>query len=89
MGIMSWLLDPVLIAIRNLSLEIAVNQAELQAELESLTAQADKIKAEALAAIAALEAAVANGQTSPEVNAALAGLRASVQGVDDINPDAP
>lgn len=91
MGIIDWLIrpDPVLVAVRQLSEQVRMNQTELKTALDALTAQADKIKTEVLSAIAKLEAAVAAGNTSPEVDAALASLRAAVQGVDDINPDAP
>lgn len=91
MGIIDWFIrpDPVLIAVNQLAKDVAMNQTELKEALDALTAQTDKVRAEVLAAIAALEAAVAAGNTSPEVDAALASLRAAVQGVDDINPDAP
>jgi hypothetical protein len=43
-----------------------------------------------LAAIAALEAAVATaGDIGPEVQAAFADAKAAVQGIDDLNADAP
>ena len=66
-----------------------MNHAELAAELQTLAAQADKAKAEVLAKLAELETAIiAAGTTTPEVDAALASLKASVQGVDDIVADA-
>lgn len=65
-------------------------QAELAQQLKDLTAQEEKAKAEILAKVANLEAAiVAAANTTPEVDAALADLKASVQGVDDLNEDAP
>lgn len=64
---------------------IMANQAEHAAELRALKEQNDKARAEVLAKIAALELAI--GQTTPEVDAALANLKASVQTDDDIVPD--
>lgn len=67
-----------------------MNQAELTQALVDLKAQNEKARAEIVAKIAALEAAVAAGGTvSPEVEAALADLKASVQADDDLNPDVP
>ena len=64
-------------------------QAELAASLVALKDQTDKAKAEIVAKVAALEAAILAGSaTTPEVDLALADLKASVQGVDDLNPDA-
>ncbi len=69
---------------------ITVNQTELAQALADLTTQADKAKAEIVAKVADLETAIANaGSTTPEVDAALAALKGSVQGLDDLNPDAP
>ena len=63
---------------------------ELAQALDELTAQSEKAKGEILGKIAELETAVANsGNTSPEVDEKLAALKASVQGTDDIVPDAP
>lgn len=63
-------------------------QAELAQSLADVSTQVDKAKAEIVAKIGDLETALANaGNTSPEVDAALAALKASVQGVDDIVPD--
>jgi uncharacterized membrane-anchored protein YhcB (DUF1043 family) len=68
--------------------KIVMTQAELQAELVALKAQNEKAKGEIVGKIAALEAAIANqGNTTPEVDAALADLKVSVQGTDDIVPD--
>ena len=66
---------------------ISMTQAELAAQLTAAKDQADKAKTEILAKIAALESAL--GTVSPEVEAALAGLKTGVQGLDDIIPDAP
>jgi hypothetical protein len=66
-----------------------MNHAELAQALSDLAAQTDKAKAEVVAKVAELEAAiVAAGQTDAAVDAALEALKASVQGVDDLNPDA-
>ena len=71
-----------------------MNQAELTQALVDLKAQNEKARAEIVAKIAALEAAVATAPLfgdcgSPEVEAALADLKASVQADDDLNPDVP
>lgn len=69
---------------------IMATQAELAQSLRDIKAQADKAQAEIIAAVAALEAALAAaGTTTPEVDAALADLKTTVQGLDDLNPDAP
>jgi len=69
---------------------IIMTQAEELQLLKDLKAQNEKAKAEIVAKIAALETAIANqGNTSPEVDAALVDLKTSIQGTDDIVPDAP
>lgn len=66
-----------------------MDQTQLAADLSALKDQTEKAKGEVLAKIAALESAIAAaGNTTPEVDAALAALKSSVQGVDDIVPDA-
>jgi hypothetical protein len=86
---LTWLFRPVLKAIRNLERIITMNQAELQASLEALTAQNEKAHQEHLDALAALEEALAAaGGTTPEVDAALEALKASIQKDDDLSPDA-
>lgn len=68
--------------------QIMASQAQLAQELRDLKAQNDKARAEVIAKITALEEAIANaGETTPEVDAALAELKASVQTDDDIVPD--
>lgn len=63
-------------------------QAELAQQLRDITAQNEKARAEILANVQRLEEAVAAaGATTPEVDEALAALRASVQADDDLNPD--
>jgi hypothetical protein len=67
---------------------IIMDQTQLAADLVALKAQGEKAKAEIIAKVAALEAAIAaGGVVSPEVEAALADLRGTVQGIDDLNPD--
>lgn len=67
---------------------IIMTQAEELALLQALKVQNEKAKGEILAKIATLETAVANaGNTSPEVDAALADLKTSIQSTDDIVPD--
>lgn len=64
-------------------------QAEIAAELVAIKEQNDKARAEVLAKIADLETALANsGNSTPEVDDALAALKSSVQTDDDIVPDA-
>jgi septation ring formation regulator EzrA len=68
--------------------EIIMDQTQLAAELVALKTQNDKARAEVLAKLATLEAAIAAaGNTTAEVDAALADLKASVQTDDDIVPD--
>lgn len=65
-------------------------QAELAQQLRDITAQNEKSRVEILQKIADLEAALAAaGSTTPEVDEAVAALKASVQTDDDLNPDAP
>jgi (p)ppGpp synthase/HD superfamily hydrolase len=82
-------LDALLHAINQKADVIMVNQAELAQQLRDLKAQNEKARAEILAKIAALEAAIAAGTSTPEVDAALADLKASIQADDDLNPDSP
>jgi hypothetical protein len=80
----------LLIILIILTIKIIMDQTALAAELTALKAQTEKAKSEVLAKIADLESAIAAaGNTTPEVDAALAALKTSVQGVDDIVPDAP
>ena len=68
---------------------IIMNMQELAQGLTDLKAQTDKARAEVVKKIADLEAAIANaGNTTPEVDAALEALKASVQATDDVVPDA-
>lgn len=55
--------------------------------LNDTKAQLAKASGEIIAKIDALEAQLANVVTTPEVDAALADLKAVAQQLDDINPD--
>jgi len=69
---------------------MALTQEQLAAELKVIKEQNDKARAEVLAKIAALEAAIAAaGNTTEAVDIALAELKASVQTDDDIVADVP
>ncbi len=72
------------------------SNSELAADLKAVQDQVDKVGAETtatLAKVGELEALLANqpGGTSPEVDAAMAALKASVKVVDDLvaDPAAP
>ncbi len=70
---------------------IMATQAELAADLQAVTDQVTKIGAETTATlqkVTELEAAIeAGGGTTPEVDAALAALKAQVKVVDDMVAD--
>lgn len=69
--------------------KIMTTQAEFALQIEALTAQNDKARAEVLGKIADLQAALdAAGTVDPAVLAAFDSLKASVQADDDIVPDA-
>jgi len=69
---------------------IMATQAELAQRLNDLHAQNEKARAEQAAAMQALRDALENaGNTSPEVDAAVERLAASIQSEDDENPDTP
>lgn len=79
-----WLLEPVITTLR----ELTMNQQELATELKRLQGQNEKARAEIVKKIADLEAAIGNqGNTTPEVDEALAALKASVQADDDMHAD--
>lgn len=68
--------------------KIIMTQAELADHLTKVDDQLDKATAEILASVQALkDALAAAGNTTPEVDAALARLDTSAQTLDDINPD--
>lgn len=78
----------ILAAINHLKDTLMETQEQLATDLQALSQQADKAKAEIVQKLADLEAAIATaGSTTPAVDAALAALKASVQGVDDIVAD--
>lgn len=65
-----------------------MNATELAQALRDAKAQLEKSKVEIVDKIATLEAAVSSaGTVTPEVEAALADLKSSVQAQDDIVPD--
>lgn len=69
--------------------EIMATQGEHAQALRDLKAQNDKAAAEQADALRRLQEALDNaGGTTPEVDAAMADLRASIQAEDDLNPDA-
>lgn len=70
--------------------KIMSDQAQLAQDLRDLKEQNDKSRAEVLQRFAELEAAiVAAGNTTPEVDEALAALKTSIQTDDDLIADAP
>jgi hypothetical protein len=80
---------------RRLDLIIA-NQGTIMATLSEhaqalrdILAQNEKARTEILAKIQALEDALANVETTAEIDEAMAALKASVQTDDDMNADAP
>lgn len=69
--------------------------SSLAAQLTAIAAQADKSKAEIVAAVdtltkkvSDLEALLDDADTTPEIDAALEAVKTAVQAVDDLNPDA-
>lgn len=86
----AWFLQPLLNFLHQLQANLTMDQAQLAQALADIKEQNEKARAEIVAKIAALEAAVtAAGSTTPAVDAALADLRASVQADDDLTPDSP
>lgn len=77
----------------NLSKEIAMKQEELEQGLKDVAEQVAKIGAEStitLQKVTDLETALANADNvSPGVQSAFDALKAQVQKVDDMIPDAP
>jgi len=72
---------------------IMASQAELAAELATVTAEVEKIGNETRALLQKIDdltaALATSGATTPEVDAALAALKAQVLIVDQLVPDAP
>ena len=63
-------------------------QAELQASLEALGTQLDKVSAELNTEIQNLtDAVAAAGNTTPEIDAALQKIQQVVDALDALNPD--
>lgn len=84
-----WLLAPAKHWLTQLEKRIMATQAELAAELRAMKEQNDKAFAEQEDALKKLQEALdLAGSTTPEVDEALEGLRASIQRDDDANPDA-
>ena len=92
----------ILFTIKNKLIAIMANLTELAEQLTAATEQNEKARAEIVAMqnatnakieeqtaqIAALEEALANaGNTTPEIDAAMAALKASIQADDDMNAD--
>lgn len=70
--------------------KIMATQAEHAQALRDLREQNEKAAAEQAAALQRLQDALDNaGGTTPEVDEAMAALRASIQAEDDLNPDEP
>ena len=90
--IRGWLLQPVVDQLHQLQRTVVMNQQELLDRLNAADAAIVKIGTETTAllqAIANMQAAIdAAGNTTPEVDAALAALLAHAQAVDELVPDA-
>ena len=83
-----WLLSPLTLDFHSLERKITMNHEQLATAITEIAAQAEKAKAEIVAQVVTLEAAiVAAGSTTPAVDTALAALKATVQGIDDLNAD--
>lgn len=83
MKIRSWLLQPILHYLK----EIIMKQDQAVEILGNLGTQLTKVSGEITKA---LEDARANaGDLTPELEAALTRIQASVQTLDDLNPDTP
>ena len=69
---------------------MALSQADATATILAYDAQVQKINAEVVAVQKALADAIAAGQVvDPALEAAINQLGASIQAVDQLNPDAP
>lgn len=80
----------VLLFLNHVRKTIMATQAELATRLTALLAQNEKAATEQAAAMQALRDELANaGAVTPEVEAALVALEASIQRDDDVVPDAP
>jgi uncharacterized coiled-coil DUF342 family protein len=80
-------------AIKQQLKEINMTGQEAIAAVQEIGTQLTKAKDEIVSKIAALEAAIANAELSPEdsakLQAAVADAKASAQALDDLNPDNP
>lgn len=78
----------VLAEINNKLTNIMATQAQVAADLTALTEQVTKIKGEVTGKLQELaDAIAAQGDASPEVETALAALKAEVKAVDDLVAD--
>jgi hypothetical protein len=69
---------------------IMATQTELANQLLTVRDQLTKASAEIQSRVATLEEAIANaGNSTPEVDAALDGVKQIAQALDELNPDAP
>ena len=68
--------------------EIAMKLNEVAGVVSGLVSQVEKVKTEVLARIDELSAALQDVTLPAEAEAALESLRAGIQGLDDLNPDA-
>lgn len=83
-------LDHLAVSITNLKEVIMATSAEHAQQLRDLKTQNEKARAENAAAFKKLQDALdAAGGTTPEVDAAMADLKASIQADDDEHPDEP
>lgn len=65
-----------------------MDKTEFATQLNGITATLTKVLGEVQTHTAALEAAIAqSGNSTPEMDAALAGLKAITVTLDDLNPD--
>lgn len=81
-----WIIRPIL----QLLERIIMTQDELAQSLVDLGTQVDKIGGEIKTEVANLEAQITSNGTVPDnVAAALTSLKAKLQTLDDLNPDAP
>jgi len=75
--------------IQSLKEIIMTSDATNAAKIDAVNTQLVKATGEIVAQVQALKDALANQDTTPETDAALAKLVATAQALDDLNPDAP
>lgn len=79
----------ILSYLTGLEKKLMASQSEMAQQLRDMKAQNEKARAENADRLKKLEEAMAAaGASTPEVDAALADLKASIQSEDDENPDA-